>query len=100
MSSRGCFSSRRRWIWSSPLRHRLEQCSTGTTLAAVRPNRKPESPGGPPTSCAEVYVLSTDQQPLNRLRLVAPEPSSLRPLLFEPFFRFVAARAIFNHFVN
>src|SRR5207302_10033016 len=54
----------------------------------------------PPASGAQVYVLSTDQQPLNRHRLLAPEPSSARPWLFETLFRFVAAGAVFNHFVN
>src|SRR5260370_19800201 len=54
----------------------------------------------PPTSDAQVYVLSTDQQPLNRLRLLAPEPSSARPWLFETFFRFAATGPGFDHFVN
>src|ERR1700674_4428327 len=54
----------------------------------------------PPTSDAQVYVLSTDQQPLNRRRLLAPEPSSARPSLFETLIRFVAAGPGFDHFVN
>src|SRR5205085_12046648 len=53
----------------------------------------------PPTSDAQVYVLSTDQQPLNRLRLLAPEPSSARPWLFETLFRFAATGPAFDHFV-
>src|SRR5690242_7258423 len=54
----------------------------------------------PPTSDAQVYVLSTDQQPLNRLRLLAPEPSSARPSLFETLFWFVAAGPVFDDFVD
>src|SRR5205085_6209609 len=54
----------------------------------------------PPTSDAQVYVLSTDQQPLNRLRLLTPEPSSARPALFKTLFRFDATGPGFDHFVN
>src|SRR5438045_5842334 len=38
--------------------------------------------------------------PLNRLRLLAPEPSSARPALFETLFRFAATGPGFDHFVN
>src|ERR1700759_952957 len=54
----------------------------------------------PPTSGAQVYVLPTDQQPLNRRRLLAPEPSSARPALFETLLQFVTAGPAFDHFVD
>src|SRR4051794_31865184 len=72
----------------------LEQCHGRSALTGSRGALRP------PTSDAQVYVLSTDQQPLNRLRLLAPEPSSARPSLFETLFRFAATGPVFDHFVN